>query len=194
MENWTAYVQAAQGFLAPPISVLEVTAAPPAVNPEETWNYQVGTTAHLHDWVIGVDAYYIDFNNYITSVTNGGFTSYINGGGAIYKGAEAELQYVLGEGYSLYGNASYNNAEYKHTNVQLAETPQWTGALGLLYDDVKGPYFSIISKWIGRRNAPKLNRAPTLCHSRFCCRLALQELLSIPSGRIDQLESQQYLQ
>ncbi len=151
MENWTAYVQAAQGFLAPPISVLEVTAAPPAVNPEETWNYQIGTTAHLHDWVIGADVYYIDFSNYITSVTTGGFTSYINGGGAIYKGAETEIQYVLGQGYSLYGNASYNNAVYKRTNVQLAETPQWTGALGILYDDVKGPYFSIISKWIGSR-------------------------------------------
>jgi iron complex outermembrane receptor protein len=150
-DNWTAYIQAAQGFLAPPISVLEVSTNPTSVAPEETWNYQAGTTAHLSDMVLGLDVYYIDFSNYITTLTVGGISTYYNGGGAIYQGAETELQYIFGNGFSLYGNGSYNKAQYKGTHVDLALTPQWTAAAGILYDDKQGPYFSVIAKWIGAR-------------------------------------------
>jgi iron complex outermembrane receptor protein len=52
--GWTAYAQVAEGFLAPPINVLEVTtAAPPSVKPEETWNYQAGTAFRRGHWVLG---------------------------------------------------------------------------------------------------------------------------------------------
>ena len=149
--EWTAYAQVAEGFLAPPINVLETTGGPQSVLPEDTWNYQVGTAARLNKWVFGLDAYYIDFLNYITSLSSGTVTTYYNGGGAIYAGAEAELQYVLGHGFSLYGNGSYNNTHYKGTSVAIALSPQWTAAAGVLYDDKHGPYFSIIGKWIGGR-------------------------------------------
>jgi iron complex outermembrane recepter protein len=151
MSGWNAYAQVAKGFLAPPINLLEVAGGPTSVKPEETWNYQVGTAFHRGRWVLGLDAYYIDFANYITSVTIGGQTGYINGGGAIYSGAEFEGQYVLDHGFSLYANATYNSAKYKHTSVWLAETPEWTAAAGVLYDDRRGPYASLIAKWIGSR-------------------------------------------
>ncbi len=152
--GWTAYAQAAKGFLAPPINVLEVnTATPPSVKPEETWNYQVGTAFQRGRWVLGLDAYYIDFSNFITSpAAVNGITTYVNGGGAIYQGVEFEGQYVLPAGFSLYGNATYNGSHYKQdTKVWLAEAPQWTAAWGLLFDNHKGPYASIIAKWIGSR-------------------------------------------
>ncbi|MEJ0065785.1 MAG: TonB-dependent receptor [Caulobacteraceae bacterium] len=61
-----------QGLPRPPINVLEVnTAAPPTVKPEETWNYQIGTAFHQGPWVLGLDAYYIDFSNFITSPPGG---------------------------------------------------------------------------------------------------------------------------
>src|ERR1700761_7773327 len=131
--GWSVYAQAAKGFLAPPIDLLEVTGGPLSIKPEETWNYQAGSNYKHGRWVVGVDAYYIDFSNYITSVTIGGQANYSNGGGAIYSGAEIEVQYVLDRGFSLYGNASYNSAKYKGTDVWLAEVPQSTAALGLLY-------------------------------------------------------------
>jgi iron complex outermembrane receptor protein len=149
--GWTAYAQAAKGFLAPPINLLEVVGAPASIKPEETWNYQAGTAFKQGRWVLGLDAYYIDFSNFISTLTIGGQTGYVNGGGAIYEGVELEAQYVLDHGFSLYGNATYNSAKYKGTDVWVAESPQSTGALGLLYDDRKGPYASIISKWIGPR-------------------------------------------
>jgi len=153
--GWTAYAQIAKGFLAPPINVLEVnTTSAPSVKPEETWNYQVGAAYQHGPWVLGADAYYIDFSNFINSLTNTatGTVTYMNGGGAVYEGVEFEGQYVLPAGFSLYANASYNPTHYKEaTNVWLAEAPQWTAALGLLYDDKRGPYASLIAKWIGSR-------------------------------------------
>jgi iron complex outermembrane receptor protein len=161
--GWTVYAQTAKGFLAPPISLLEVTTGPNSIKPEETWNYQVGTAFKQGRWVLGLDAYYIDFSNYITTYiinptnTPGattaqiGQSNYANGGGAIYSGVEMEAQYVLDHGFSLYGNATYNSAKYKGTSVWLAEAPQSTAALGVLFDDRKGPYASLIAKFIGSR-------------------------------------------
>jgi iron complex outermembrane receptor protein len=118
---------------------------------------------------IGLDAYYIDFSNFITNLApTGGITTYVNGGGVIYKGIEFEGQYVLPAGFSLYGNATYNSGRYKQdSKVWLAEAPEWTAAAGVLYDDHKGPYASLIAKWIGSRygldtNGTTLAGAPIL--------------------------------
>lgn len=152
--GWSAYAQVARGFLAPPINVLEVnTAAAPAVKPEETWNYQIGTDLRQGRWILGLDGYYIDFSNFITSPpTVNGITTYVNGGGAIYEGVEFEGQYVLDGGFSLYGNATYNRARYtEDPSVWIAEAPEYTAAAGILYDDRRGPYASLIAKDIGPR-------------------------------------------
>ena len=149
--GWSVYAQAAKGFLAPPINLLEVTNGPLSIKPEETWNYQVGSNFHQGRWIAGLSAYYIDFSNFITSTTIAGQANYINGGGAIYSGVEFEGQYVLDHGFSLYGNATYNSAKYKGTNVWLAETPESTAAIGILYDNKQGPYGSLIGKYIGSR-------------------------------------------
>ena len=163
MPGWTAYAQAASGFLAPPINLLEVVGGPTSVKPEQTWNYQAGTSFKKGRFILGADVYYIDFSNFITTfVVNAsntpgatsaeiGQTAYTNGGGAIYEGVELEAQYVLDHGFSLYGNATFNSAKYKGSNVWLAEAPQSTAAAGVLYDDKHGPFASIIGKFIGSR-------------------------------------------
>jgi iron complex outermembrane receptor protein len=152
-KDWTAYLQAAKGFLAPSINVVEVnTTTAPALKPEETWNYQIGATVHQGRLVATLDAYNINFSNYITSPASvGGITTYVNGGGAIYEGVEFEGQYVLDGGFSLYMNATYNHANYKHTDVSVAESPEFTSAFGVLFDNKRGPYASVIAKWIGGR-------------------------------------------
>lgn len=148
--DWSAYAQAAKGFLAPPIDVFEVNNVTP-LKPEETMNYQVGTSIRKHRWTLGADLYYIDFSNYLGQATSNGQTYFANRGGAIYKGVEFEGQYALPNGLSLYANYSYNDATYKHTDVQLAEAPKYTAAAGVLYDDSHGLYYSIIGKEIGPR-------------------------------------------
>jgi iron complex outermembrane receptor protein len=153
LPGWTAYIQTARGFLAPPIDVFEVNQIA-ALKPETTWNYQIGTAVHRPRWMLGADLYNINFSNYLASTTInvaglGSESTYVNGGGAIYQGIELEGQYVLGQGFSLYGNYSYNQAKYKNSDVTIAEAPKQLAAFGLLYDNRQGPYFSIIGKYVG---------------------------------------------
>jgi iron complex outermembrane receptor protein len=152
--GWAAYAQVARGFLAPPIDVFQVQ-DPTDLKPELTWNYQVGTVFNGHNWSLSADAYYIDFSNFLSptnAIVDGTEeSSYVNAGGAIYKGLEFEGQYVLAKGFSFYGNATLNSAKYKDTGATLAEAPKWTAAAGLIYEDKHGPFGSLIGKWIGPR-------------------------------------------
>jgi iron complex outermembrane recepter protein len=156
-KDWTAYAQIAKGFLAPPYSVLQIKGEIPDIKPEQTINYQIGTAGHFGRLVASLDAYLIDFRNYINTInvdegaTLGIQSVPVNAGGAVYKGVELEAQYVVGHGWSLYGNATYNEARYKGTDVWIAEAPRWTAAAGLLYDQHKGPYASLIGKFVGPR-------------------------------------------
>ena len=115
INQWSVYGQIARGFLAPPISVFQVGDVG-NVKPETTMNYQIGSVYRDKKWMVAADAYYIDFSNYIAaaqiSVPGYGTTStYVNSGGAIYKGIELEAQYVIGYGLSVYGNYSVNSAQ-----------------------------------------------------------------------------------
>jgi len=153
-DQWAAYAQAAKGFLAPPIDVIETNASR-GLKPEQTTNYQLGTSFASRGFTFGADVYYIDFTNYLTetqvATTEGNELTYINGGGAIYRGAEVEGTYALNHEWSLYGNASYNEATYKHSSVQVAATPKVTAALGLLYSGESGYFGSLMGKFIGKQ-------------------------------------------
>jgi iron complex outermembrane receptor protein len=78
-------------------------------------------------------------------------TTFVNGGGAIYKGIEFEGQYALGAGLSTYANYTINAATYNGSGVTIAESPNYTAAVGVMYDNLEGPYASLIGKLIGPR-------------------------------------------
>ncbi|WP_347261590.1 TonB-dependent receptor [Rudaea sp.] len=150
-DQWAGYVQAAKGFLAPPIAVIEKNGNE-TLKPEVTTNFQIGTNYASKKFTFGLDAYYIDFDNYLATTlvaTDVGTQSaYVNAGGAVYKGVEAETTYALTSTLSLYANASYNKATYKNTSVQVAATPTVTAALGVLYSGFQGFYGSLMSKFV----------------------------------------------
>ncbi len=141
------YAQLAQGFLAPPLGVLQTT-KPQQLNPSQTTNYQIGGTWQREQVTLSVDGYYINFNNRITSQTVGGTAIYFNGGGATYRGLEAEGTVRLTPGLSIYANGTVNDAVYNHTGVRVANTPEKTAAIGPLYDR-DGFSALLIAKWIG---------------------------------------------
>lgn len=153
-DEWSAYAQVAKGFLAPPIDVIYVNGSR-ALDPETTTNYQLGTAYATREYTFGADVYYIDFSNYLTetevATSNGNEMTYVNSGGAIYKGAEVEGTYALTQTLSLYGNASYNKATYKNSSVQVAATPKVTAALGLLYSSPLGYFGSLMGKFAGQQ-------------------------------------------
>jgi iron complex outermembrane receptor protein len=149
--NWVAYAQVAKGFLAPNLNTF-YTQDPSKSNvkPEETWNYQIGTTWASRKLTLSADLYYINFKNKVGSRKIAANTIFYNQGGAIYKGIETESTYYLGQGVSFYGNATFNSAKTKDTHQWIANAPKTTAALGVMYD--KNAWTgSIMDKYVGSR-------------------------------------------
>jgi iron complex outermembrane receptor protein len=149
--NWTAYAQAAEGFLAPNENFFNhTTPSTTNLSPQKSWNYQAGTSIQLSDLTASADVYYIDFSNFIGSHVVGGQTIFFNQGGVTYKGIEAEATYAVGWGFSLYANGSLNSAKDHQTHQWIANAPETTGALGAIYNQ-DGLYASLMGKWVGSR-------------------------------------------
>ncbi len=153
--HWVAYFQAAKGFLAPPLSTLE-SKVPATISPEETTNYQFGTTYERDRLSLGADAYYIPFSNYIASLTEPAGTLYFNEGSALYRGIEAEGTYKIGGGLAFTGNGSFNDARFTN-GVHIAQSPQTTAAGGFIYNrasvlhDHDAVYGSLLVKEVGKQ-------------------------------------------
>ena len=149
--NWSTYLQAAKGFLAPNENLFYVKNpqdSAQGVSAESTTNYQVGATWKSRRLVVSGDLYSIDFSNQVQSKTIAGNKIFYNAGGTRYRGAEAEATYYVGSGFSLYGNATYNKATANDTGLQLKGVPKTTGALGLIYN--RGAWYaSAITKFVG---------------------------------------------
>ncbi len=150
-KNWAAYVQIAKGFQAPNLNAF-YKANPDlgTLKPEETTNYQIGTTWTSRRLALSADIYDIDFKNKIVSSPSGNGTIFSNAGGATYKGIEGEATYYMGQGFSVYGNFSLNSAKDKTNNQWLPNTPKSTGAAGLSYNQ-RQLYASLMAKHIGSR-------------------------------------------
>jgi iron complex outermembrane receptor protein len=148
-DNWSLYAQWAQGFLAPNMNVLYTQDPSQShLDPQSTTNIQAGTTWVGNGLTVSVDAYTINFNNLITSVNNGNIKVFSNFGGAKYRGFEGEATFVLGAGFSLYGNASWNSAHSTVDDSWVPNTPDRTDALGLIYHS-GALQASLIGKYVG---------------------------------------------
>ncbi|HUA23781.1 MAG TPA: TonB-dependent receptor [Steroidobacteraceae bacterium] len=148
--NWSAYAQVAKGFLAPNENYFNFEApGSTSLAPQQTWNYQVGTSWQTSRMALSADAYYINFNNEISSETVGTETVFYNLGGTTYKGVEAEGTYYVGSGFSVYANGSVNSAKDKTTGDWVPFAPNFTASLGAIYN-LGGWYGSLIDKWVGR--------------------------------------------
>lgn len=152
--TWSTYAQYAKGMLVPDISSYQSTNAnATSIDPQRSTNYQWGIVHKSDRLTFDTDLYYIDFDNKIAVVP--GTTAqpiYYNQGGVIYKGVEGELTYAFDNGFSAYVNGSINRAASKATGLQIANVPDSTEALGLLYNQ-GGWSASLMYKRVGRTYA-----------------------------------------
>ena len=150
-KHWAAYLQAAEGYLAPNENLFYVPnpqQSDASIAPESTKNYQIGTTWSSRRLSASVDAYVIDFSNQVAHRKIGSLEFFYNNGGVKYRGAEAEATYYVGEGFSLYGNASYNSAKVDDTGLQVTGVPKETAAAGVIFNNGLW-YGSLIGKYVG---------------------------------------------
>jgi iron complex outermembrane receptor protein len=155
----SVYAQAARGSLVPSQSFL-YTAHPASgdqVSPENALTTQIGAVLKADAYGLGLDAYNINFDNYVSTSTRAGQTFYINSGSARYRGIEAEGHLRLAPGLSLVANGSMLRATFQdsfitssmqHAGDSLPYAPRYTALAGLLY--ARGRWgASLVSKFIG---------------------------------------------
>ena len=149
--RWAAYLQYAKGFLAPNLNYIQ-NADPDQshVDPQETNNYQAGTSWQTRRISISADVYYIDFSNMVASRNVGVNTIYFNQGAVDYYGVESEGTLAIGHGISLYANGSANSAKNRATHQPIANAPEATAAGGVIFTS-GAIYASLIDKWVGSR-------------------------------------------
>lgn len=144
------YAQYAKGMQIPDLNTFYI--ANPAQNsadPQKSTNYQLGLVGKSDATTWDVALYRINFTNKLVSNNlSGAAAAFVNIGGATYQGAEAQMAYVLGGGFSAYANGSINSAKASDTGQQIANAPVMTAALGGLYQ--AGPWnASLIYKRTG---------------------------------------------
>jgi iron complex outermembrane receptor protein len=153
----SVYAQYAKGMQVPVLgTALQVPTPSNTPAAQTTTNYQTGWVHKDNRVTVDADLYYIDFDNQIGSSTVAGQTVFFNQGGTIYKGFETEGTYLLGAGWSAYGNYSYNSAKFKPGNSNgsgtIALSPMMTAAMGLQYN--QGAWnASLINKIVGPQYA-----------------------------------------
>ena len=149
--HWAAYLQYAKGFLAPQLNYIQnADPAQTNISPQQTQNYQVGTSWQTPGLSISGDLYYIEFSNMIASRNVGVNTIYFNQGAVDYYGVEAEGTLAVGHGVSLYANGSGNVARNRATGQPVPNAPEATAAGGVIY--ARGAlHASLLDKWVGSR-------------------------------------------
>jgi iron complex outermembrane recepter protein len=169
-DQWVAYAQVGKGYLAPNENYFDrQNPSATGTSPQQSWNYQAGTSWQTRQLSLSGDVYYIDFSNMINSRKKGSDTVFYNGGGVIYKGVEAEATAYLGGGFSVFTNGSINRAKYAGTSLSglwIPNAPQWTGALGAIYN-LHGWYASLIDKWVGKTYYDTYTDANNVAHDLY---------------------------
>lgn len=148
-DNVSMYARAASGYrpgganfvLIDPGTGLPLT--DPLFEPDSLWSYETGIKGISADGRVSYDVavFYIDWEDYIISVTRGGLNVAGNADQAISRGAEASVSFAVTEALTLTGALSYTNAELGADEPdlggaegdQLPNSPEWQGVFDVDY-------------------------------------------------------------
>jgi iron complex outermembrane receptor protein len=140
---WSVYAQFAEGSIIPPSSVFDVPNGQVLVPPTPTLakTYQIGSVMKYRRWTLDADAYYIHFQNGYDSYTDPVTTEsvFVATGPTNTKGIEAESDFVLGHGFSVYLNGTLGSAKYQtgsnypNGGLWVANTPKNVETVSVLW-------------------------------------------------------------
>ncbi len=146
------------------------TVRDPVVNPEYSYNYDLGYRFANDRLTLSGSLFYIDFKNRIASAYNPdlGLSVDYNVGKSISKGAEFEAGVKVTEQISVYGSVSYIKSKiednYRFSSTVLLpvagkeypDTPNWLSGLSVNYK-VGGFYAFAQGKYTGKRYSTLVN-------------------------------------
>ena len=136
--NWSAYAQYALGDQIPSTNVFDVKNAQvsPAPSPTRATTFQYGTVWNTEAMTFAFDAYRTVLEStYTKSATadSAGNFSWYPSGTQTAQGVEGEANFVLGEGFSLYLNATMTSLKYDANGKWVAGAPSDTETVALNY-------------------------------------------------------------
>jgi len=135
--NWSLYGQYALGDQIPSTSVFDVLNAKvsPAPSPTKATTAQIGTVWNSGDMTLAADIYQTKLEGSYTALSpdSSGNVAYIPSGTQKNQGIEAEANFVLGGGFSLYVNATLGSLKYDSTGLWVAGAPADTESIALNY-------------------------------------------------------------
>ena len=133
---WSAYAQVARGDQIPSTSVFDTLNAKVTTTPKATKSTtsQIGSVYQDTQWNLSADVYHIHLDSpYSSSIDPAsGNPVYFLNGSEVSQGVEAEGTVLLGNGFSVYANATFGSTKYD-TGKWVAGAPSNTETLGLSY-------------------------------------------------------------
>lgn len=115
----------------------------PFIKPDTLWSYEVGVKGSIQEGRLSYDlnVYYIDWKDYIISVSAGGVTVSGNADSAVSKGGEASLTFAATEALTIEAVLSYTSAKLAadepdlggRDGDQLPSSPEWQALLDFDY-------------------------------------------------------------
>jgi len=127
--NWCAYAQYAIGDQIPSTNIFDVKNAQvsPAPNPTKATTFQYGTVWNTEAMTFAFDVYRTvlesTYTKSATADSAGNFAWYPSGTQTA-QGVEGEANFVLGEGFSLYLNATMTSLKYDANGKWVSGAPQ----------------------------------------------------------------------
>ena len=139
-KNWSVYGQAAVGDQIPSTSIFDVPNAKVSPPPKATKakTVQFGTVINAQNYTFAADVYHTKLDGSYTATTpdaNGNIGYYLSGT-QTDQGIEAEGNYVIGGGFSVFANATVGSLKYADgpaAGQWVAGAPSDTETLGLSY-------------------------------------------------------------
>lgn len=142
-KQWSVYAEFAEGSVIPPSAVFDVPGAVVATPPKPTVakTYQAGSVLKLNRFTLDVDGYYVHFQNGFDSFYDpvAADTLFVSTGPSNTRGVEAEGNFALGYGFSIYANVSAGSAKYQegknipNGGLWVALTPTDIEGVNVLY-------------------------------------------------------------
>lgn len=135
--NWSMYGQYALGDQIPSTTVFDVkdAKASPVPSPTKATTLQFGTVWSSENMTLAADIYRTSLESSYskTGPDSAGNYSYYPSGTQTSQGVEAEANFVLGDGFSLYMNATFASLKYDATGKWVAGAPSDTQTIALNY-------------------------------------------------------------
>jgi iron complex outermembrane receptor protein len=134
--NWSVYGQAAVGDEIPSTSVFDVIGAKVSPPPKSTkaTTVQFGTVINATTYTLAADVYHTKLDGAYSALPpdSAGNVGYVLSGTETSQGVEAEGNYVIGGGFSVFANMTLASLKYA-SGQWVAGAPHDTETLGLSF-------------------------------------------------------------